>query len=65
MANKALRWSLAMFRARFVTVGTGGLTVFADEPEISEVVLKRRLVELHNIGIAAFMIGMARSAAPS
>jgi hypothetical protein len=63
MANKALRWSLAMFRARFVTVGTGGLTVFADEPEISEVVLKRRLVELHNIGIAAFMIGMARSAA--
>ena len=53
-----------MFRSGFVTVGTGALAVFADEPEISEVVLERRLVELHNIGIAAFMVGMTVSAVP-
>lgn len=46
-----------------MTVGAGGLTVFADEPEISEVVLECRLIEFHNIGIPSFMIGMARSAA--
>ena len=53
-----------MFQSGFVTVGTGALAVFADEPEISEVVLERRLVELHNIGIAAFMVGMTVSAVP-
>lgn len=51
-----------MFRSGFVAVGTIGLVMFANEPEIGEFVLKGFLVELNDIGVPAFMICMTVSA---
>jgi len=59
MAGKALGLCLTMFRARFMTIRTGCLRVLAEQCEVRYIVVKIGLVELHDIGIPAFMIRVA------
>lgn len=63
MAIDASPWRVAMFLGRRVTSGAFGLTVFAHQLEVSELVIEAIFKQIHNIEASTFMLGMAGSTA--
>ena len=63
VAGKAVGRSIAMLVAGFMALGTLRLAVFAKQGKVCEFMIERVFVELHDIGIPAFMVGMTVRAA--
>jgi len=59
MAGEAFGLRLAMLCARFMAIGTRRLDVLAEQGKVRHVVIKPGLIELHDIGIPTFVIGVA------
>ena len=62
VAGKAVRGRIAMLAACLVAFDTLGFSVFSEQWKIREIVIERVFVEMHDIGMPSFMIGMAGSA---
>jgi signal transduction histidine kinase len=59
VAGKAVGRSIAMLAAGFMAFATLSFRVFAEQWKVSELMVEGVFVQLHDIGIPAFMIGMA------
>ncbi len=59
VAGKAVRRRIAMLTACLVALDTLGFSVSSEQWKIREIVIERVFVEMHDIGIPSFMVGMA------
>ena len=58
VAGKAVRRRLAMLAAGLVAFSALGFAVFAEQGKVGQFMIEGVFVELHDIGIPAFMVGM-------
>ena len=56
---ETLRWRFSMFGTGFMAGIALGFLVLAGKPEISKIVVEGTLIELHDVGVAPFVIGVA------
>ena len=58
VAAKAIRRRITVPDTGLVAFAAFGFPVLAEQGEVGELVVERSFVELHDIGIPAFMVGM-------